>query len=433
VKDEVSVGLLGCGTVGGGVLQLLNDNADKLSQRVGAKLTLRRVLVRDIDKARVPECDSSLLTTDPEQLLGDEGIDLVVEVMGGDDAAYGHIKRALEAGKGVVTANKLLLALRGHELLSTAVRSGTDLAFEGAVGGGIPIVRTLREAFASDRVTAITGILNGTSNYVLTRMLDDGLDMQEAITDAQRLGYAEADPTMDVGGMDAAQKLAILATLGFGARVDYQQMSIEGITEIQPIDHRFAERFGYRIKHLVIGRDHGAQIEMRAHAALIPLRSMLANVSGVLNAVLLDGKALGPCLVYGKGAGALPTAVSVVSDILDVARSIVAGVAGLQTRGIRFEERPLLPLAEVETRYYIRFTVHDEPGVMAKLAGSLGGESVSIEQMVQDGRPSEPGGSATVVMMTHRAREGGVRRALDDLAKQSFMAQAPMLLRVEDV
>ena len=432
----VRVGLLGCGTVGGGVLDLLADGAStaggRLAERVGAPLEVARVLVRDLDKARVPHCDRSKLTTDPAQVLDDPTIDLVVEVVGGE-GAYDWVKRALCAGKGVVTANKLLIATRGRELLELAGRHGADLAFEGAVGGGIPIVRTLREAFASDRVTAITGILNGTSNYVLTRMLDDGLTMAEAVVEAQRLGYAEADPTMDVGGFDAAHKLGILAMLGFGAIVPHDDLLIEGIADIEPVDHRFAHRFGYRIKPLAIGRDRGDRVELRVHPALIPERSVLANVSGVLNAVLLEGRALGPSLVYGRGAGALPTAVSVVSDLLDVARGIVAGVAGLETRGIHLKERALMAAGEVQSRYYVRFTVRDQPGVMARLAGRLAEQQVSIEQLVQDGGEPIQGEPATVVMLTHRAQESAVARALSGASDEPFMVQAPRLLRIEEV
>ena len=436
-KTKVTLGLLGCGTVGGGVLQLLTKNASELAARVGAELELKRVLVRDLDKPRVAECDPKLLTTDPEAVMSDPDIDLVVEVVGGADDAYAFIRRALENGKGVVSANKLLVATRGRELLQLAVEREVDLAFEGAVGGGIPVVRTLREAFASDRVTSVTGILNGTSNYVLTRMLDDGLSFDAAVKDAQALGYAEADPSMDVGGHDAAHKLAIVAMLGFGGWVDADAMHVEGIEHVEAIDHRFAKRFGYRIKHLVIGRDatdsaEPGAVELRAHAALVGERTVLANVSGVLNAVLMEGEALGPCLVYGRGAGDLPTAVSVVSDVLDVARSIARGVAGLQTRSIRLGARTLKPMGEVETRYYVRFTVRDEPGVMAKLAGALGGEGVSIEQLVQGELPA-PNQPATVVMITHRAQEAAVQRALSALGRESFLVEPPRVLRIEDV
>jgi homoserine dehydrogenase len=256
--------------------------------------------------------------------------------------------------------------------------------------------------------------------------------MAEAVRLAQELGYAEADPSMDVDGHDAAHKLHILALLAFGAWVPSGAITVEGIRDIEAIDHRFANRFGYRIKHLVIGREHDSGVELRAHPTLVPKTSVIANVSGVLNGVLIHGRALGPCLVTGRGAGALPTAVSVVSDVLDVARSIVAGVRGLQTRAIQCGARPILPIGRIESRYYVRFTVSDEPGVMARLAGALGAERVSIEQIVQD-REQARDGAATVVMLTHLASEQAVQKALSGLAGQQFMARAPLLLRIEEL
>jgi homoserine dehydrogenase len=418
----VRIGLLGCGTVGGGVLRLLSDNARYLSERVGATLEVSRILVRDLDKERVPECDRRLLTTSAAEVVSDPAIDLVVEVMGGEEDAHALLSQAIAKGKGVVTANKLLLALHGPSLVEDALAHRVDLAFEGAVGGGIPIIRTLREAFASDWVESLTAIINGTCNYILTRMLEGGIGLEQAIREAQEKGYAEADPTLDVGGFDAAHKLVVLAMLAFGARVDHRDVSVEGILGIEEIDHRFAERFGFIIKHLAIGRDHGDRIELRVHPALVPKSSVLANVSGVLNAVLLSG----------RGAGDLPTAVSVVSDILDVARSIVAGVAGLQTRAISLAPRPLIPMAEVEARYYLRFPVADRPRVMARLAGALGDAGVSIEQIVQEGRAADEGGPVSVVMITHRAREGAIREALAKIQAEPFQLAPVRLLRIED-
>jgi homoserine dehydrogenase len=430
--SAVQIGLLGCGTVGGGVLRLLADNARYLGERASAPLEVRRVLVRDLEKERVPACDRSLLTTNAADVLDDPEIDLVVEVMGGEDPAGGYVERALEQGKGVVTANKMLLAMRGPKLVDLAIARRVDLAFEGAVGGGIPIIRTLREAFAGDWVESLTAIINGTCNYVLTRMREAGIGLAEAIREAQEKGYAEANPSLDVDGHDAAHKLVVLAMLAFGARVDPHAVSVEGIGSIDETDHHFAERFGYTIKHLAIGRDLGASIELRVHPALVPRSSVLANVNGVLNAIHLEGRALGPSLVYGRGAGDLPTAVSVVADILDVARSIVAGVAGLQTRGITMIPRPILPMSEVTSRYYLRFPVADRPGVMAGLAGPLGEASVSIEQMVQQGAAGAGASPVDVVMITHRAREGSLREALAQIEKQPFMIAPPRLLRIED-
>jgi homoserine dehydrogenase len=365
------------------------------------------------------------------------------------------VQRALSKGLGVVTANKMLLAHRGPALLDLAVEKRADLAFEGAVGGGIPIIRTLRDSFAGDRVESLAAIINGTCNYVLTRMREAGVSLDLAIREAQDKGYAEADPSLDVDGHDAAHKLVVLAMLAFGARVDAAQVSTEGIRMIDEVDHRFAARFGYVIKHLAVGHDRAGAVELRVHPAFVPQSSVLANVSGVLNAVHLQGRGLGPCLVYGRGAGDLPTAVSVVSDIIDVARSLVAGVGGLQTRAIHVEPRPLLPMSEVTSRYYLRFPVADRPGVMARLAGALGDAGVSIEQIVQEGeaerhdggpRPPSPpdlsapsaalreprgeGKPVEVVMITHRAREGAIRAAFEAIAGESFVVAPARLLRI---
>lgn len=429
----IGIGLLGCGTVGGGVLRLLDGHARRLEGRVGAPLLVKKILVRDLTKPRVPECDPARLTTSPDDILADPEIDLIVEVIGGDGIARSLIERALEQGKGVVTANKLLLAAHGPELLRLASQRRADLAFEGAVGGGIPIVRTLRDAFASDSVRGITGILNGTCNYVLTRMREAGLDRASAVREAQERGYAEADPSLDIHGHDAAHKLVVLAMLAFGARIDHRTVFVEGIERIEETDHRFAERFGFVIKHLAIGRDLGESIELRTHPALIPKQSVLANVSGVMNAILLEGRALGPCLVYGRGAGDMPTAVSVVADILDVARSISAGASGLQTRSIALAPRAVCPMAEVISRYYLRLTVLDRPRVMARLAGALGEAGVSIEQIVQQGQPGEGEGPVDVVLITHRAQEGMVQNALEQIAGESFLVERPRLFRIEDI
>jgi homoserine dehydrogenase len=428
----VKLALLGCGTVGGGAIQLLRQNAAYLAQTVGAPLEVSRVLVRDIDKERVPELDRALLTTDAEAVLGDPSIDLFVEVMGGVDPAKAYVERALDAKKSVVTANKMLLATHGPELLARAVAAGVDLAFEGSVGGGIPVIRVLREALASDWVTSLQGIVNGTCNYMLTRMQKDGLSFDAALAEAQAKGYAEADPTLDVEGHDAAHKLVVLAMLAFGARVDSEKVHTEGIRAIEPIDHRFAARFGFAIKHLAIGKDHGEALELRVHPALIAKDTTVANVGGVLNAIALEGRALGPCLLSGRGAGDLPTAVSVVADVLDVARARRSGAAGLATRAIQLESRPLMPMADVECRYYLRFAVLDRPGVLAKIAGALGDARVSIEQMVQEGGGDASGAPVDVVMLTHAARERDVRAALSRIEGHDFVAQKTRLLRIQD-
>jgi homoserine dehydrogenase len=424
----VRVGLLGCGTVGGGVVRLLQENARYLETRVGAPLQIARVLVRDSERVRVPQLDRALLTRDPEAVLGDESIDVMVETMGGVDPTRSYVERALGQGQSVVTANKMLLALHGPELIERAVANRVDLAFEGSVGGGIPIVRTLREALASDWVVSLRGIVNGTCNYILTRMRDDGSSFDDALREAQAKGYAEAEPSLDVDGHDAAHKLVVLAMLAFGARVDSASVPTEGIRRIQPVDHRFAGRFGFAIKHLALGRDLGSAVELCVRPSLVKNDSVLANVNGVLNAIALDGRALGPCLLSGRGAGDLPTAVSVVADIVDVGRAKIHGTAGLDTRGIQLAARPLAPLAEARCRHYLRFPVRDKPGVLSRIAGALGDCDVSIEQMVQEGKGGEE--AVQIVMLTHSARERDVDAAVHKLDGADFAASPALRLHV---
>lgn len=432
VKFPVRIALLGCGTVGGGVIQLIRDNHDYLASRVGAPLEVTKVLVRDLEKDRVPECDPAWLTTDPNEVFGEE-TDVVAEVMGGEAPAREYIERAIADGKGVVTANKLLLALHGPELVEKAAAAGVDLAFEASVGGGIPIIRTLREALTSDWVESVHAILNGTCNYILTRMRRDGVGFDEALQQAKELGYAEADPTLDVDGHDAAQKLVVMSMLAFGAKVNIADVSVEGIRDIDELDFNFAQRFDLTIKHLAIGYDRGERIELRVHPAMIPRTSVLANVHDVLNGALVQGRALGPCLTVGPGAGAMPTAVSVVADIVDVARSKREGEPGLATRGIQMTERPLISRNDVEARYYLRFDVADNPGVLATIATSLGSEGVSIEQMVQDGRASDAGDAVPVVIITHTGTEAAVRKAISSFEAAGFMKGRPKIIRIEDI
>ena len=412
------------------MIQLLGDNAEYLASRVGAKLEVAWVLVRDADKERVPELDRARLTTDAEKVLGDESVDVFVEVMGGVDPTLRYVERALDTGRQVVTANKMLLALHGPALVDRAVKRGVDLAFEASVGGGIPIIRVLREALASDWVTRLEGIVNGTCNFMLTRMRQDGLTFEAALDEAQKKGYAEADPGLDVDGHDAAHKLVVLAMLAFGARVDHARVPTEGIRAIEPIDHRFSDRFGFAIKHLAVGRDHDHEIELRVHPALVPKDTILANVSGVLNAISVEGRALGPCLLSGRGAGDMPTAVSVVADVLDVARARLEGAAGLMTRGIQLSERKLRAQGDVESRYYLRFQVLDRPGVLARIAGALGERRVSIEQMIQEGGGGASGEAVQVVILTHNALERDLSDALAFIEKQDFVAKPTRMLRV---
>jgi homoserine dehydrogenase len=429
--SSIRLGLLGCGTVGGGVVRLLSAKADHIAESVGARLEVARVLVRDPGKERVPEVERGRLTTDPEAVLGDASIDVFVEVMGGVAPAREYVERAIDTKRSVVTANKMLLAMHGPALVDRAIANGVDLAFEGSVGGGIPVIRVLREALASDTIERVEGIVNGTCNYVLTQMRTAGLAFDDVVRDAQQKGYAEADPSLDVDGHDAAHKLVVLAMLAFGARLEAERVPTEGIRGIEPVDHRFAERFGFVIKHLAIGYDRGATVELRVHPALVKRETQIANVNGVLNAIALEGRALGPTLLSGRGAGDMPTAVSVVADILDVARARRSGVSGLATRLIKTKVRALTPIDDVYGRYYLRFQVHDRPGVLARLAGALGDASVSIEQMVQEGGRGSTGVPVDIVMLTHEARERDVRAAIDAIAKSGFAASAPRLLRIQ--
>jgi homoserine dehydrogenase len=429
----IKVGLLGCGTVGGGVVQLLRANAAYIEARVGTPIDIARVLVRDPKKDRVAELDRARVTTDPKAILEDPSLDVVVEVMGGVDPAREHIGAAIAAGKQVVTANKMLLALHGGELLERARQRGVDLAFEGAVGGGIPVIRVLRDSLASDTIESLSGIINGTSNYVLTRMRQGGLTFEAAVKEAQAKGYAEADPTLDVGGGDAAHKLVVLSMLAFGARLDGARISTEGIDTVEPVDHAFAERFGFVVKQLAIAKLKGegptAPLELRVHPALVARDAPLANISGVLNAVAIEGRALGPCLLSGRGAGDLPTAVSVVADLVDVAIAKKSGVSGNMTRAIRLGERKIAPMSEVEARYYLRINVFDRPGVLANITGALGERGVSIEQLVQQGRGTE-NVPVDVVMLTHEAKEAAVQGALETIGKSDYVARPPRLIRV---
>jgi homoserine dehydrogenase len=432
-KAPVKIALLGCGTVGGGVLRLLEDNHEFLASRVGAPLEVKHVLVRDLGKERTKECKREWLTTDPEKLFGDPAVDLVVEVIGGENPARSYLDRALKSGRSVVTANKFLISKHGPELIGAAIDNRVDLAFEASVGGGIPIIRTLREALASDTVSSVHAILNGTCNYILTRMRQDGLSFAAALKEAQELGYAEADPTLDVGGGDAAQKLSVVSMLAFDTSISTDEFLIEGIQGVEDIDFRFADRFGFTLKHLCIGHDRGEQVELRAHPALVPKNSVLANIDGVLNGVFLMGRALGPCLLVGRGAGDMPTAVSVVADIVDVASSRIHGESGLATRGIQLRKRPVMSPDEIVTRYYLRFDVGDHPGVLGRIASALGAEGVSIEQMVQEGRASGEGDAVPVCILTHQTKEGAVRRAIASIEAQSILKSKARLIRIEDV
>ncbi len=429
LKKKVRIALLGCGTVGGGVLRLLDENRSSLSQTVGADLEVAHVLVRDENKVRVPQCKPEWITTDAERIFSDPTVDVVLELMGGEQPAKSYIERAIDSGVTVVTANKFLMASYGPELLKRAAENEVDLAFEASVGGGIPIIRLLREALTGDSVLSVHGILNGTCNYILTRMRNEGANFHEVLRDAQQLGYAEADPTLDVEGHDAAQKLIICSMLAFGSSFGAGDTDVEGISKIDSIDFAAAERFGFTIKHLAVGKELGDRLLLHTHPALIAKSSVLANVDGVLNCVYVQGRAMGPCMIMGRGAGDLPTAVSVVADLADVACSRLEGHNGLSTRAIVFGDRKLEPTAEISNRFYLRFEVTNAPGVLAEIAGALGSCGVSIEEMVQEGARA----SATLLMITHECKEGDLRAAFTKLAGSSVLSGQPRFIRIEDV
>jgi homoserine dehydrogenase len=433
---NIRIGLIGCGVVGQGIMRLLKENAASIEARLGGTIEVRRIAARNPRKDRGPYVPAELLTYDPAEVVDDPTVDLVVEVAGGVEPTYGYIKRALDAGKSVVTANKALLAARGNELLELAEARGADLYFEAAVAGGVPVIRVLREAFASDRITAVRGIINGTSNYILSRMTEEGIDFGPALKEAQEKGYAEADPTLDVSGGDAAHKLTILAMLAYGAKLDLTQTAVSGIDQVSALDIRFAARFGFVIKPLAIARalPSGA-LDLRVHPALISKKSVLASVNGPLNAVYIEGAAVGPCLLSGLGAGALPTAVSVVSDIVDVGRNMHSASGGRVPqrafRGDRVTVPTVQDIRDHRCRFYLRFSVPDRSGVLGKLASVLGNYDVSIEQMVQEGHAtSEP---VAVVVLTHPAREGNVQNALRDIAALDLVTAPSTGLRIEDL
>jgi homoserine dehydrogenase len=433
---NIRIGLLGCGVVGQGVLRLLKENATSIEGRLGGSIEVRRIAARDTTKPRGPHVPPGLLTDSPDEVVNDPTVELVVEVMGGVEPTYGYIKRALEAGKSVVTANKALLAARGHELFELAEARGVDLYFEAAVAGGVPVLRVLREAFASDRIVAVRGIVNGTSNYILSRMQEAGIEFAPALREAQEKGYAEADPSLDVGGGDAAHKLAILATLAYGARLELSQIATSGIDQVSAIDIAFAARFGFVIKPLAVARAlPDGSLDLRVHPSLVSKKSVLSSVNGALNAVYIEGAAVGPCLLSGLGAGAMPTAVSVVSDIVDIGRNLHSEARGrVPQRSFRSERMTVPRVQNIDDhvcRFYLRFAVLDRSGVLGKLASALGQHNVSIEQMVQQGLSgTEP---VAVVMLTHPAREGAVRAALRDIQAMDIVSEAPRVLRIDDI
>ena len=413
--SQVKVGLLGLGTVGGGTVNVLKRNADEISRRAGSEITVVHAAARDLDKPRICDTSGIKLTTNPAEVVSDPEVQIVVELIGGDSLALDMVLAAIEQGKHVVTANKALIAKHGNEIFAAAEAKGVVVAYEAAVAGGIPIIKAVREGLSANRIEWLAGIINGTGNFILTEMRDNGSDFGDVLAEAQRLGYAETDPTFDVEGIDAAHKLTILASIAFGMPLQFDKAYTEGITKITREDVEFAEKLGYRIKHLGISRRTDKGVELRVHPTLIPERRLIANVDGVMNAVLVQGDAVGPTLYYGPGAGDEATASAVIADIVDVVRGISCAaenrVPALGFKAGEIKDIAILDMGEVETSYYLRITAADRPGVMADLSKILGDSGISIEAMIQQ-EPAEGESKVSIIMLTHSVQEKHMNVAL---------------------
>ena len=416
--DELKLGLIGLGTVGKGVVQLLERNADALTRKRNYQLRLVHVASRSIHAKPHPELGAVQLSTDPWAVVHDPDVDVVLELIGGIEPARSLVLEAIERGKAVVTANKALLALHGEEIFSAAEARGVYLGFEASVAGGIPILRTLRESLAADRNRALFGIVNGTCNYILTMMREEDAEFDTALQSAQEGGLAEADPSFDIDGIDAAQKLTLLTMLAFGVRVPFDAVYTEGIRQLSQTDILFAREFGYEIKLLAIAKEEEGGVEVRVHPTMVPQRNLLAGVGGAYNAIFVQGEALGSSLYFGSGAGSLPTATSVVSDIMEVTRTYSLGsarhVPGLGYAWKDLRTVPIRPMDDVVSEYYIRFQVSDRPGVLGMIAGILGEQSISIVSVIQRGRSN---GDTTVplVIRTHATCERNLKAALQQV------------------
>ena len=431
---RIQIGLLGCGTVGTGVAKLLIENKDLLTSRVGADLNLKWVADIDIETDRGLRFPEGVLTTDAQTVLTDPDIDMVIEMIGGDGIAKDFMLQAINNGKHIVTANKALLAAQGNELFAAAARNGVDLAFEASVGGCMPTIKSVRESLVANHIKSMTGILNGTCNYILSKIEDEGISFQEALAEAQRQGYAEADPTLDVEGTDTAHKIAILAALAYGMEINLKDVYTEGISRITPLDIEFAGQFGYRIKLLAISKFQNQRVETRVHPTMMPFNNLLTSINGTVNAITVSGDAVGDILLYGRGAGMMPTASAVVSDIVDIARNIISGTVRriplLSYQRESISKIPVLPMDDLVTHYYFRFAALDRPGVLSTISGILGKYNISLQSVHQKGRKTN--GSVPLVMLTHRAKEEDVKRALAEISDLNVVSDEPVLIRIED-
>jgi len=431
--NEVKVGLIGFGTIGTGVVKVFQQNARVIEERLGARLRLVKIADLDVTTDRGVQLESGVLTADVNEILTAPDIDVVVELIGGYEPARTFVLRAIENGKHVVTANKALLALHGEEILSAAAARGVDVMFEAAVGGGIPIISAIKENLCANNFRSVFGILNGTCNYILTRMTNEGHDFAEVLRDAQAHGYAEADPTFDIEGVDTAHKLALLISLCFGTRVRFDDIYTEGISGVSSLDIQFARQFGYKIKLLAISKEEDGRIEARVHPTMIPLNYPLADVDGVFNAVRLAGDFVGPVMLYGRGAGMNATASAVMGDVMAIARNLLAGTGArtpaMACRPEYMRDLPIKAMDDIVSQYYLRFATLDQPGVLAQIAGSLGQYDISIASMIQPER--QVGGAVPIVIMTHEAREADIRRALAEIDDLAFVREKSRFIRIE--
>ena len=421
----IKIGLLGFGTVGTGVVRILHDNASLIKQRSGTSIQIKKILVRDLHKARQFSVDAEI-TTDPQAVIRDPEISIVVELMGGEEPARTLMLEALTNGKHVVTANKDVMAKFGRELFAAAEKNGVNLLFEASVGGGIPIIRPLKRCLAANRIFEVMGIVNGTTNYMLDKMTTEGVDFASVLAEAQEKGYAEADPTADVGGWDAARKIAILASIAFGTRVSLHDVSVEGITQIEPEDIDYGRELGYVVKLLAIAQDTEKGVNARVHPAFIPLTHPLASVRDVFNAIFIRGDAVGETMFYGRGAGSLPTASAVCADIMEAARDIYYDSSS-RILCTCFEEKRISPISETESPYYIRLLAEDQPGVMAAITGAFGAQMVSLNSVIQKRRV---GSRAEIVLITHKVNDADLQLAVQALNGLPVVHKVSTVIRV---
>jgi homoserine dehydrogenase len=401
---------------------------------VGATLNLKWVADVDTETDRGIQFDDGVFINDAHKVVEDPEVDIAIEMIGGEGIAKDLILKAIANGKHVITANKALLAGQGNELFKAAADKGVDLAFEASVGGCMPIIKSVRESLVGNNIKAMTGILNGTCNYILTQITDEGINFEEALAESQEKGYAEADPTLDVGGFDTAHKTAILSALAYGMQINLADVYIEGISKITPLDIEFARQFGYRIKLLAISKITNDQVEARVHPTMIPCDNLLSSVNGTLNAITVSGDAVGEIMLYGHGAGMMPTASAVISDTVDIARNLLSGsmarMPALSYQRSRIRKIPILPMDDLVTHYYFRFAALDRPGVLSTISGILGQHAISLQSVHQKGRKTD--GSVPLVMLTHLAREADVKNALKEISALEVVSDEPVLIRIED-